>query len=74
MGTQRKYGDELEVGDTLKVWWQPGRDTISGITPYTGPYKGQKDFIGSRIVEFTVRKLGMTILANDVFDVVRGRE
>ena len=69
MKTKRKYGFELQVGDTLKVWWRPGRDTISKMSLYDGPYKGQKDFIGARIAQFTVRTLMMTILAQDVFDV-----
>ena len=65
----RKYGSEIKVGDTLKVWWNPGRDTIKSLTDYNGPYKDQREFSSSMIAEFTVRKLGMTILADDVFEV-----
>jgi hypothetical protein len=67
----KKYGSKIKVGDTLVVWWRPGRDTIKSLTDYNGPYKQQREFIGSRIAEFTFRNLGMTILSGDVFEVVK---
>ena len=32
----RKTTEQLQVGDTLTVWWPPGRDTLLSLTPYQG--------------------------------------
>jgi len=29
--------EQLRIGDTIETWWRPGRDTITGLRPYTGP-------------------------------------
>jgi hypothetical protein len=31
------HGSDLRVGDTIKVWWRPGRDTVTKLVPYAGP-------------------------------------
>jgi hypothetical protein len=49
---------ELRVGDTIEVWWQPGRDTITKLRPYTGPLECLK---GGWIAEFAILRTGMTI-------------
>jgi hypothetical protein len=67
--TVRKYGNELNVGDTINVWWSPGQDVIKRFTDYTGPYKMQREFLGARIAKFTVKNLSMTVLAEDIFEV-----
>ncbi|WP_293857385.1 hypothetical protein [uncultured Alsobacter sp.] len=34
---ERTPGAQLRVGDTLSVFWSPGRDRIVASRPYTGP-------------------------------------
>ena len=57
--TERVLGKDLCVGDTILVWWRPGRDTIIGILPYNGTLKELKG--KCRIGEFALLKVGMTI-------------
>lgn len=51
-------GADLRVGDTIEVWWANHRDTITAMSPYTGPLACLK---GARIAEFALFKTGMTI-------------
>ena len=60
---------QLKVGDTIKVWWAPGRDTITKLTPYNGPLLGLLGQ-GTKLAEFALNKTGMTLVADDVFETV----
>lgn len=59
---KHKLGKQLKVGDTIKVWWSGGRDTITALRPYNGPleYLWAKDG-GARLADFALNKSGMTI-------------
>ncbi len=37
MSVQNITGDQLRVGDTIEVWWQPKRATITALRPYNPP-------------------------------------
>lgn len=50
--------EDLCVGDTIEVWWQPGRDTIIGLRPYPGPLKCIE---GAKLADFAIFKVGMTL-------------
>lgn len=67
---RRKLGRNLKVGDTIKTWWTPGRDTITGLTPYTGKlahiWGGR-----AKIASFALLKTGMTIDPDDHYEVVK---
>ena len=56
----RIRGGDLQVGDTIRVWWRPGRDTITALTGYDGPLKGILG-AGTRIAHFALITTGMTI-------------
>ena len=53
-------GADLRVGDTIKVWWQPGRDTITGLYPYVGRLAHLFP-AGALIAAFALNPNGMTI-------------
>ncbi len=57
---------DLRVGDTIEVWWQPNRDTITKLYPYRGPYENGI-LKGARIAEFAINKSGMTIEAGSEY-------
>ncbi len=59
---QLKLGKELKVDDTIGVWWQPRRDRITGLQPYSGSlsHLWDKDG-GAQLASFALNKLGMTI-------------
>jgi len=58
---------ELRVGDTIEVWWQPNRDTITKLYKYIGPL--DKDVLkGTVIAEFAILKSGMTIEAGSLYN------
>lgn len=59
-------GNELRVGDTIEVWWSPRRDTITNLTPYTGPLK-HIFTAGARIALFALNTGGMTIDHNETY-------
>jgi hypothetical protein len=64
---------ELRVGDTIEVWWQPNRDTITAIYPYRGPY--EKTILeGAIIAEFAILKSGMTIEKGSRYVVIAGMD
>lgn len=68
MTTQIK-GSELRVGDVIDVWWQPNKDTITGLRPY----KGRLESIfpeGAQLAEFLINKSGMTIDNSDYYDLI----
>jgi hypothetical protein len=64
-----KQGSELEVGDTISVWWKGRRDTITHLTPYTGPLSGLFPS-GARIAEFALLRVGMTIDNEDRYEII----
>jgi hypothetical protein len=59
-------GNALRVGDTIEVWWSPRRDTITRLTPYTGPLK-HIFTSGASIAEFALLNGGMTIDHNETY-------
>ncbi len=63
-------GKDLRVGDTIKTWWTPGRDTIIALRPYTGVYKDSLFNGEARIAEFAILNVGMTIEPQMDFTVI----
>ena len=60
-------GRDLQVGDTIEVWWEPHRDTITGLFPYIGPL----DFLNDAwIASFALGSVGMTIVGGEMFTVI----
>lgn len=58
-------GRELQVGDTILTWWQPGRDTITELRTYNPPPSMADCFEeGARLASFALMKSGMTIPNN----------
>lgn len=64
-----KTTTQLKVGDTIKVWWQPGRDTITGLKPYNGPLLETLGR-GTKLAEFAINKCGMTLEAGASFETI----
>jgi hypothetical protein len=67
--TKDVLGKDLKPGDTIKVWWNPGQDTITKLVEYNGP----SEFFSNgkaKIATFALNKTGMTIDNNDWFDLV----
>lgn len=64
-----KRGDQLAAGDTISVWWRPGRDTIIDLKPYTGSlaylWEGQ-----AQIATFAINRIGMTIEPQIEYEVI----
>lgn len=74
MKTERVPGIELKVGDTIETWWRPGRDTITALRPYDGTLLSVLG-ADTRIAEFAVNTIGMTIPGSDYYTrVVIGHE
>ena len=69
METRDRLGAQLKAGDTIRVWWKPGRDTITELKPYVGAYTGQPGWEGARIATFALCATGMTIFAGDEYAV-----
>ena len=63
----KTLGSALKVGDTITVWWLPGRDTITALSPYTGPVTFS---LGVSLAEFTFNRHGMTIEHNREYELV----
>lgn len=64
-------GEELQVGDTVEVWWQPKRDTVVAFRPHTGALAAE--VCGVRIADFALGG-AVTITPDDTFEVIaRGR-
>jgi len=59
-------GKQLNVLDTIEVWWSPGRDTIIKLEPYTGPLASLFPE-GAQLATFALLKTGMTIDNADRF-------
>ena len=69
MTALRKRGDALRAGDTIKVWWRPGRDTIISLRPY----RGRLVYLftdGAQIAEFAILKCGMTIENGEDYETI----
>ncbi len=66
-------GRDLKVGDVLKVWWKPGRDTVTKIEPYRGPLESmfQKESEGASIAYFAIWRLSMTVPHNEAYECIR---
>jgi hypothetical protein len=58
------HGSDLRVGDTIKGWWRPGRDTVTKLVPYAGPLDLGPN---PQIASFAICKSGMTITHVDGF-------
>lgn len=67
--TVSKPGRDLVVGDTIKVWWKPGRDTITELRIYQGPLLSVFPD-GARIANFALNTAGMTIDNAALYEVV----
>ena len=67
----RTLGKHLKVGDTIEVWWKPGRDTILALEPYHGPLAYLWEAHGgARLGTFAINRSGMTIDGGEWFTVV----
>lgn len=64
-----KLGAELKVGDTIAIWWRPGRDTITSLVPYKGPLEHLFPE-GAQIAGFALNKCGMTIENDHSFEII----
>jgi len=65
------HGEDLRLGDVVRVWWGCKRDTVTGFREYTGTYRFESPWKGAQIVEFAALPVvGMTVLANDRFEVL----
>lgn len=65
--TTTVLGADLRVGDVIETWWQPNRDTILSLVPYTGPLVSLFPD-GAQIAAFAVNKSGMTINNGELFE------
>jgi hypothetical protein len=65
----RKRGADLKPGDTIEVWWQPKRDTITALQPYTGALSYLFPE-GAQLASFALNKSGMTIDNGELYAVV----
>lgn len=57
-------GRDLRLGDCIKTWWEPGRDTVIEIRPY----QGSLAYLwpdGAAIARFVTNHAGMTIGLGD---------
>lgn len=60
---------QLKIGDTIKIWWRPGRDTITELKPYTGSLLETLGE-GTKIANFALNTTGMTLEAGARYEVV----
>lgn len=60
MAVNQVLGNALKIGDTIEVWWQPGRDTILSLQPYTGPLAYLFTH-GAQLASFALLSSGMTV-------------
>lgn len=65
----KKTTAQLKVGDTIEVWWRPGRDTITALKPYDGALLETLGK-GTKLADFALNKFGMTLEAGAIFEVV----
>jgi len=54
----RIRSEELQVGDTIEVWWKPGQDTVLKIEPYEGKNLAH---LMHGVARFAVNTLGMSL-------------
>ena len=66
--TEKVKGSDLRIGDTIKVWWKPNRDTIIQFDEHSNPNGIFKN--GARVAQFAILKPGMTIDNDAYFDVI----
>lgn len=66
----RKTTAQLKIGDTIEVWWRPGRDTITALKPYNGPLLSTLGE-GTKLADFELNKCGMTLESGAIFEVVK---
>lgn len=60
MNTEWVRTEQLQVGDTIEVWWRPFRDTIVALRPYEGSLRR----LGLvQIASFALNQHGMTLEA-----------
>ena len=62
-------GSALKVGDTIAVWWKPGRDRITELRPYTGPLAHIFPS-GASLASFALYRTGMTIDNGELYEVI----
>ena len=67
-----RTGSELQVGDTIKVWWAPNRDTILSLEPYHGPLRHLFPK-GAQIASFAIGP-GMTIDNGDHYELIASQK
>lgn len=65
MTTVMVDGKDLRVGDVIEVWWQPRREQITRLEPYSGPF----DFICC-VARFALSPTGMSIGRNQRYTVL----
>lgn len=58
--------EDLCVGDTIEVWWKPGKDTITAISPYDGNLSD----IMCGVATFALSEVGMSLEIGSYFEVV----
>jgi hypothetical protein len=63
-------GKHLKVGDTIEVWWQPKRDTITNMTPHSGKNAYIFEPGGAQFFTFQVNQAGISMGNNDHFWVL----
>ena len=60
----------VRVGDTVKVWWAPRRDTVTAFEPYDGKLAHFWP-AGVRIARFAILTGGMTVGNDEDVSVLR---
>lgn len=65
----KKTTAQLKVGDSIEVWWSPGRDTITALKPYTGPLLETLGK-GTKLADFALNMSGMTLEAGAIFEAI----
>ena len=66
----RLLGSELRIGDTIKVWWTPGRDTIVEFHPASAETNAIFLPEGARVAIFAINAAGMTIPNEQMHEVI----
>lgn len=63
-------GRDLREGDTIEVWWQNHRDTITKLTPYAPPTACGLPPGKWQIASFALNRTGMTISPDTTYIVL----
>jgi len=61
-------GADLKVGDVIEMF-HGKRETITEIEQYHGAFENDPDFHGCRIAKFADLQTGLTVFADDDFEV-----